>query len=96
MLYAFDLLKFDGKDLRSVPLGERKAGRAKLRASLLYPIRAFLHRVAPAQGLTGTEEVEFFGEPSIKLRTVERPGRSSTRASPSLISHPAFPAPTVS
>jgi hypothetical protein len=32
-----------------------------------------------------------------ELRTVERPGRSSTRrASPSLVSHPAFPAPTVS
>jgi hypothetical protein len=31
-----------------------------------------------------------------RLRTVERPGRSSTRASPSLVSHPAFPAPTVS
>ena len=25
VLYAFDLLEFDGKDLRALPLGERKA-----------------------------------------------------------------------
>jgi bifunctional non-homologous end joining protein LigD len=32
MLYAFDLLELDGKDLRSLPLGERKAKLAKLLA----------------------------------------------------------------
>jgi ATP-dependent DNA ligase len=30
MLYAFDLLEFNGKDLRPLPLGERKAKLAKL------------------------------------------------------------------
>jgi bifunctional non-homologous end joining protein LigD len=30
MLYAFDLLELNGKDLRSLPLGERKARLAKL------------------------------------------------------------------
>jgi ATP-dependent DNA ligase len=27
MLYAFDLIELDGKDLRALPLGERKAKR---------------------------------------------------------------------
>jgi bifunctional non-homologous end joining protein LigD len=30
MLYAFDLLQLNGEDLRSLPLGERKAKLAKL------------------------------------------------------------------
>jgi bifunctional non-homologous end joining protein LigD len=30
MLYAFDLLELNGKDLRPLPLGERKAKLAKL------------------------------------------------------------------
>jgi bifunctional non-homologous end joining protein LigD len=32
MLYAFDLLELGGKDLRALPLGERKAKLAKLLA----------------------------------------------------------------
>jgi bifunctional non-homologous end joining protein LigD len=32
MLYAFDLLELNGKDLQSLPLGERKAKLAKLLA----------------------------------------------------------------
>jgi hypothetical protein len=32
MLYAFDLLELNGKDLRPLPLGERKAKLAKLLA----------------------------------------------------------------
>jgi bifunctional non-homologous end joining protein LigD len=32
MLYAFDLLEFDGEDLRPRPLSERKVKQAKLLA----------------------------------------------------------------
>src|ERR1700674_3077180 len=32
MVYAFDLLELDGKDLRALPLGERKAKLAKVLA----------------------------------------------------------------
>jgi bifunctional non-homologous end joining protein LigD len=34
MLYAFDLLDLNGKDLRPLPLGERKAKLARLLAGL--------------------------------------------------------------
>jgi hypothetical protein len=65
LLYAFDLLEFDGKDLRPLPLSERKA---KLRAR------------APATGAHGKQRGPYHGEEAVEFANMVEYGMTPLQA----------------
>jgi bifunctional non-homologous end joining protein LigD len=90
MLYAFDLLELNGKDLRSLPLGERKAKLEKLLAGSTAGIVFNEH--TDQDGATVFEHACRFGFEGIVSKRLNAPYRSGPSRDWIKVKNPDSPA----
>jgi hypothetical protein len=90
MLYAFDLLELNGKDLRPLPLGERKSKLAKLLAGAAAGIVFNEH--TSENGATVFEHACRFGFEGIVSKRLSAPYRSGPSRDWIKVKNPDSPA----
>jgi len=90
VLHSFDLLEFNGKDLRSLPLGERKAKLARLLAGLTAGIVFNEH--TDEDGPTVFRHACRFGFEGIMSKRLDTPYRSGPSRDWIKVKNPDSPA----